>query len=142
LEVIRIFIIIHLHHCQLYHFYPQNKSAALASKIIQTNKSTNEKFFFHHGKDGNALGLLRLSLRESSSLCSSVNLTPSAQANLRDTEMVDEGSLCAIRPQIVRNTLEAFISGVARQTPFLMPKAFKKNDTVKRTDKRLENAKH
>ena len=43
---------------------------------------------FHHGKHGNALGLLRLSLRESSSLRSSVNLTTSSQANLRDTEMV------------------------------------------------------
>ena len=43
---------------------------------------------FHHGRHGNALGLLRLSLRESSSLRSSVNLTTSSQANLRDTEMV------------------------------------------------------
>ena len=51
----------------------------------QTNPQSDS--FFHHGHHGNALGLLRLSLRESSSLRSSVNLTPSAQANLRDTEM-------------------------------------------------------
>ena len=36
---------------------------------------------------------------------------------LRDTERVYEISLCTIRPQIVHNTLGAFISGVAPQTP-------------------------
>ena len=59
-----------------------------------------------------------------------------------DTERVYEISLRTIRSQIVHNTLGAFISGVLLQTLSLMLKAYKKNDTVKRTDKRLENAKH
>ena len=140
---------------------------------------------FHHGRHGNALGLLRLSLRESSSRgalrhhscdClrqrpsvdgyatqfasltrpdrfaagasrSSVNLTTSSQANLRDTCAEDERresegsradrrssarakrsglkaprngleiSLRITRPQFVRNLFRFFISGVPPQTP-------------------------
>ena len=73
-----------------------SEPASVASVVIKL-------FFFHHGKHRNALGLLRLSLRESSSLRSSVNLTPSAQANSRDTEEVNEISLRITRPQFVRN---------------------------------------
>ena len=45
LEVIRDFIIIHHHHCQLYHFYPQNKSAALALGYSLSAAKTKRIFF-------------------------------------------------------------------------------------------------
>ena len=44
LEVIRDFMIIHHHHYQLYHFYSQNKSAALAPKIIQQTNPQSDSY--------------------------------------------------------------------------------------------------
>ena len=140
---------------EVYHL-PNKSTTKPPSQFYSTNKQIPYPIvLFHHGRHGNALGLLRLSLRESSSRgalrhhscdClrqrpsvdgyatqfasltrpdrfaagasrSSVNLTTSSQANLRDTEGVYEISLLATRPQFVHNLFRFLSLGFHLETP-------------------------
>ena len=89
-------------------------------KTLQCPSAGHGDLNFHHGRHGNALGLLRLSLRESSSLRSSVNLTTSSQANLRDTEKVTKIRFSLPDHNSSINSLLFYLWGF---TPDPMPKA-------------------